>query len=115
MTPSPIHATCAIEASSKVRAAPPAASSRLQPAIGTELVLDGLSGECELLARAPLVRHVVDDDGLAHAVDLAPLEAVIGDVGRDEHERTVALEGRAADVAFVGVVDVGAKRCVARG
>src|ERR1700694_1584356 len=114
MTPRPIHATCAMLASSTVGAAPAAASSRLSPRLLAELVLDGLSGECELLARAPLVGHVVDDDGLAHAVDLAPLEAVIGDVGRDEYERGVALEGRAADVALVGVVDVGAERRVAR-
>src|SRR4030088_2517664 len=112
MTPRPIHATCTMLASSTVGAAPAAASSRLSPRPLAELVLDGLSGGRERLARAPLVCHVVDDDGLAHAVDLAPLEAMVRDAGRDEHEGAVALEGRAADVALVGAVDVGAECCV---
>ncbi len=66
----------------------------------------------QLLARAPVVRHVVDDDGLAHALDLARLEAVIGDVGGHEHHGAVDLERRAADVLLLGVVDVGAEVAV---
>src|ERR1700724_1582661 len=109
MTPSPIHATCAILASS-IREPPTTLSPAVPRLLGAELVLDGLGGERELLACAPIVGHVVDDDRLAHAVDLAPLEPVVGDVGGHEYERRVALEWRAADVALVRIIDVGPER-----
>src|SRR6476646_10581423 len=113
MTPSPIHATCAMLASS-IRGPPTTLSPALPRLLSAVLVLDGLGGECELLACAPIVGHVIDDDRLAHAVDLAPLEAVVGDVGGHEYERRIALEGRAADVALVRIVDIGPERGVAR-
>src|SRR5262245_39347530 len=66
--------------------------------------------EGQLLARAPLVRHVVDDHGLAHPFDAALFEAVKGDVGGHEHHRRVGGERRAAQVLLVLIVDVGAER-----
>jgi hypothetical protein len=64
-------------------------------------------------SRAPIIRHVVDDDGLAHALDLARLEAVIRYVRGHEHHGTIRNERRAACVRPGLIVDVGAEIAMA--
>src|SRR5262249_2704133 len=71
-------------------------------------------GERELLARAPLIGDVVNDERGAYAFDRALLEAVIGVVRRHEDHGRVRSERRASDMALVAVIDVGAEVLVAR-
>ena len=59
------------------------------PCSGSDLLV----GERQLLPGAPLVGHVVDDDLLAHTLDLARLKAVVGDVGGNEDHCRVAGKG----------------------
>src|SRR3990170_3385195 len=70
---------------------------------------DGRFRESELLARAPLIGDVVDDQRRAHALDRALLETVEGIVRGHEDHRRIGREGRAADAVLVDVVDVGAE------
>src|SRR4029450_9624151 len=75
---------------------------------------DGRLGKRELLAGAPLIGDVIDDERGAHALDRALLEAVIGVVRRNEDHGAVGGEGRTADMALLAVVDVGAEIVGAR-
>src|SRR5262245_2117041 len=74
---------------------------------------DGRFGKRQLLARAPLVGDVVDDERDTHPLDRALFEAVIGVVRRNEDHRGVRGEGQAAKMPLVAVVDVGTKLVVA--
>src|SRR5689334_14155697 len=66
----------------------------------------------ELLACTPLVGDIVDDDGLAHALNRPPLKTMIGGRGGNKDEGAVAGKRRATDRCLVGIVDVRAQALV---